>query len=103
MRIALPTRLSFGGHAHGSYVSPVVSSLFLTSADVALTGGALELVEETERGRQKHCLGIVRVSGSAQVLVCSNREPWPGQLLTLLSLSVKLLPLLISRCLLTVD
>lgn len=82
-------------------MSPVVSSLFLISADVALTEGALELVTETERGRQKHGLGIVRVSGSAQVLVRSNREPWPGQLLTLLSLSVQLLPLLIFRCLLT--
>lgn len=103
MRTALPTRLSFGGHAHGTHVSPVVSSLFLISADVALTEGALELVTETEHGRQEHGLKIVRVSGSAQILVCSNWEPWSGQLLTLLSLSVKLLPLLIFRCLLTMD
>lgn len=101
MRIALSTHLSFGGHAHSSHVSPVVSSLFLISADMALTGGALELVKETECGRQEHSLGIMSVSGSTQVLMRSNREPWPGQFLTLLSLSVKLLPLFIFRCLLT--
>lgn len=79
----------------------MISSLFLTSADMALTGGALELAKETERGRQEHSLGIMSVSGSAQVLMRSNWEPWPGKLLTLLSLSVNLLPLLIHRCLLT--
>lgn len=77
-----PTRLSFGGHANSSRVSPVVSSLFFVSADMSLTRrgsrtgeGKRTVVDgNTSRGSWV-CLV------QAQALIWSNWEPWPGQLL----------------------